>query len=107
MTCRGYLDGLVGAVRLDLRAAVHGRAVDFDARLEQGVVATRVLERTLRDLGWSGSDCGAAAAYPARVGAEIVCRVVRTGASRYVVATVTDRAGAVAIADYPGGTSRG
>ena len=30
-----------------------------------------------------------------------------TGASRYVVATVTDRAGAVAIADYPGGASRG
>lgn len=100
MICRGYVDGLVAKVRVLLRAAVAGRAVSFDARLGDGVIATRNLEGTLRRKGWSVADCGDVAAYPARVGSEIVCRVTRTGEKRYVVATVSGRAGAVMIADY-------
>jgi hypothetical protein len=99
MTCRGYLDGVVGLVRVDLHAAVRGRAVGFRARLTRGVIATRVLERTLRDQGAERADCGRTVAYPARVGARITCRVTRGGADRYVVATVADRSGAVTIAD--------
>jgi hypothetical protein len=100
MTCRGYLDGVVGVVRVELDAAVRGRAVSFEARLTGGVIATRMLERTLRQQGADRADCGRTVAYPARVGAHIVCRVTRGGADRYVVATVADRSGAVTIADY-------
>jgi hypothetical protein len=107
MTCRGYLDGLVGVVRVDLRAAVRGRAVSFDARLVHGVIATRVLERTLAGQGRTRADCGDAAAYPAHVGDRIVCRVTRGAVSRYVVATVADRAGEVTIAAYPGAGGTG
>jgi hypothetical protein len=102
MRCRGYVDGLVADVHLELWAAVHGGAVGFDARLEPGVIATRNLEDILRDQGWTGADCGTAAAYPARVGSTITCRVTRRGESRYVVARVEDRAGAVTITDYHG-----
>jgi len=100
MRCRGYVDGLVADVRVLLRAAVDGRAVSFDAQLADGVIATRNLEGTLRTQGWSAADCGDVAAYPARLGSTIVCRVSRRDDKRYVVATVHSRAGAVVIADY-------
>ncbi len=100
MTCRGYVDGLVARVGVHLEAAVAGKAVGFDARLLDGVIATRKLEQTLRGQGWTEADCGGRAAYPARVGSRIVCHVHRPADDRYVVATVSDRAGAVMIADY-------
>jgi hypothetical protein len=100
MVCKGYVDGLVARVAVHLRAAVEGRAVGFDARLLDGVIATRKLERTLRHNGWSRADCGRAPAYPAEVGRRIVCHVTNAGDDRYVVATVSDRSGAVMIGDY-------
>ena len=100
MTCRGYVDGVLARVAVHLKAAVQGRAVSFDARLLGGVIATHNLEQTLRRQGWQDADCGAAAAYPARVGSRIVCHVRRPSDAEYVVATVSDRAGAVMIADY-------
>jgi hypothetical protein len=102
MTCRGYVDGLVARVAVHLKAAVAGKAVSFDARLLDGVIATSGLEATLRRRGWTHSDCGDVPAYPARVGSRLVCRVSRPGDQRYLVATVSDRAGAVMIADYRG-----
>jgi len=104
MVCKGYVDGLVARVAVHLRAAVNGKAVGFDARLLDGVIATRKLERTLRRQGWSRAECGDVPAYPARVGIRIVCHVHRSGDDRYVVATVSDRSGAVMIADYRPGT---
>jgi hypothetical protein len=101
MTCTGYVDGLVAPVDVRLEAAVRGRAVDFDARLLDGVIATRRLTDLLRSQGWSGADCGEVAAYPARVGSRIVCRVVRGGEPRFVVATVQARSGRVMISGYP------
>jgi hypothetical protein len=100
MVCKGYVDGLVARVAVHLKAAVEGRAVGFDARLLDGVIATRKLEWTLRRDGWSHADCGDAPAYPARVGTRIVCHVTKTGDDRYLVATVSDRSGAVMIGDY-------
>ena len=100
MVCKGYVDGLVARVAVHLEAAVEGKAVGFDARLLDGVIATRKLERTLRHNGWSRADCGTAPAYPAEVGTRIVCHVTKAGDDRYVVATVSDRSGAVMIGDY-------
>jgi hypothetical protein len=100
MLCNGYVDGLVTKVHVLLTAAVQGRAVSFEARLADGLIATRNLESTLRRQGSSDADCGGVAAYPARVGSRIVCRVVRKGVQRYVVATVRSRSGMVMIADY-------
>ena len=100
MVCKGYVDGLVARVVVHLEAAVEGRAVGFDARLLDGVIATGKLERTLRHSGWTRADCGDTPAYPARVGSRIVCHVSRAGDDRYLVATVSDRSGAVMIADY-------
>jgi hypothetical protein len=100
MSCRGYVDGLVAKVQVLLKATVEGRAVSFDAWLADGMIATRTLEATLRRKGWTEADCGAVAAYPARVGDTITCRVRRSARTAYVVATVSSRAGAVTIADY-------
>jgi len=100
MTCRGFVDGVVARVAVQLRAAVAGKAVGFDAELLDGVIATRNLERTLHEQGWQRPDCGSRAAYPARVGSRIVCGVWRAAVRRYVVATVSSRSGAVMIADY-------
>jgi hypothetical protein len=102
MSCTAYVDGLVARVQVHLRAVVEGRAVGFDAELVEGVIATRRLEQTLRRQGARTSDCGAAPAYPAVVGARIVCRVTRGQRTDYVVATVTDRAGEVSITGYRG-----
>ena len=100
MVCKGYVDGLVARVAVHLRAAVEGKAVGFDARLLDGVIATRKLERTLQRQGWARADCGDVPAYPAKVGSRIVCHVHKSGDDRYVVATVSDRSGAVMIGDY-------
>jgi hypothetical protein len=100
MTCTAYVDGVLARVAVHLRAAVEGRAVSFDANLLDGLVATRNLEATLRRQGWERADCGGAPAYPATVGSRIVCHVTRASGERYVQATVTDRTGAVMIADY-------
>ncbi len=99
MTCQGYVEGLVTQVQVHLLAA-RGRRILFDARLGTGVVATRRLEDTLRSGGWTAADCGDVAAYPARVGTRIVCRVRRDTDVNYVVATVRSHAGRVTIADY-------
>ena len=106
--CTGYLDGLVGTVRVSLSRSPSG-TVEFDARLEDGVVATQNLVRRLEAEGWTGVDCGDRAAYRAEVGAQIVCAghgpAAADGAgsagpgaaTSYVVATVTDESGAVEI----------
>lgn len=100
MTCTAYVDGVLARVAVHLTAAVQGKAVSFDANLLDGVIATRNLEATLRRQGWQRADCGDAPAYPATVGSRIVCHVTRPGGDRFVQATVTDRSGAVMIADY-------
>ena len=100
ITCRAYVDGLVTKVRVHLRAAVQGKAVGFYADLADGVIATRRLEDILKGQGASDVSCGHVAAYPAVVGTRIVCRERRGGATRYVVATVSNRSGRVMIADY-------
>ena len=51
--CTGYLDGLVGTVRVSLSRSPSG-TVEFDARLEDGVVATQNLVRRLEAEGWTG-----------------------------------------------------
>jgi hypothetical protein len=100
MTCTAYVDGVLARVAVHLKAAVEGKAVSFDASLLDGVIATRKLEATLRRQGWQRADCGDAPAYPATPGSRIVCRVSRASGDRFVQATVTDRSGAVMIADY-------
>ena len=52
MTCTAYVDGVLARVAVHLKAAVEGKAVSFDARLLDGVIATRNLEATLRRQGW-------------------------------------------------------
>jgi hypothetical protein len=101
MRCRGYVDGLVAVVRVDVWSGTH-RSVRFGARIDEGVVATRRLERTLVRLGSSHPTCGGVPAYPARPGSRIVCRVTRQGRHQYLVATVTDRSGHVRITGYGG-----
>ena len=103
MTCRAYVDGLLATAPVRLSMGAPGQAVDVDAWLGDGVIATDSLEDTLRRQRWARPDCGRAAAYPARVGSRIVCRVTRDGQVRYVAATVRSRAGAVMIADFRGG----
>jgi hypothetical protein len=102
LTCRGYLDGVVGRVEVSLHAPVRGHAVDFEARLAGGVVATRTLEETLREKGLRRPDCGRIPAYPARVGLQVVCRVGPPGFVRYVVARVRDGDGTVLVTAYRG-----
>lgn len=97
--CRAFVDGLVAQVQVRLAEDDHG-GVAFDAWLEDGLVATSRLVNRLEEEGWHTVDCGSAAAYPARPGLEIVCRVHRGGTADYVVATVVDRRGGVRIADY-------
>lgn len=99
MTCRGFVDGVVAQVHVHLRTAVAGR-LGFDARLGDGVIATRTLETTLRGKGWRAADCGDTPAYPARVGSRIVCRVTGPTKRRYVVVTVSSSAGGVEISGY-------
>jgi hypothetical protein len=96
MTCTAYVDGLVAHAEVTLTASDQDTVL-FDSRLTDGVVATRLLERTLRRQRWEEPDCGDVAAYPALPASRIRCRAVRSGQSRYVVATVRDRSGGVSL----------
>jgi hypothetical protein len=99
MTCLGYLDGLTANIRVRL-SRLTGGAVSFRARLANGLIATAELERKLRADGFHHVDCGDHQAYPAVRGRKVVCRVTRNGQQRFVVATVTNRSGAVMIRGY-------
>lgn len=98
LTCEGYVDGVVGEVKVELSDG--GGQVEFDAWLVRGVVATTRLVERLEHEGFAGVDCGPTPAYPARLGLRIVCRVRGEQDVSHVVATVTDRAGHVQIAAY-------
>ena len=99
MRCTGYLDGVTAQVRVRLRA-VAGHSIAFDAKIGDGVVATHNLVAQLRGHGYTRVDCGDRPAYRSRVGLKLVCAVTDHGHRKYVVATVTDRSGEVAITDY-------
>lgn len=99
LTCKGYVDGVVGAVRVEL-SGEDRESVEFDAWLDHGVVATERLVERLEAEGYVEVDCGPTPAYPARLGMRIVCRVRGEDDVLHVVATVTDRAGHVQIASY-------
>lgn len=97
--CEGYVDGVVGEVEVRLSRGVRG-VVQFDAWLDEGIVATSRLVTRLEREGWNAVDCGPTPAYPARAGLRITCRVHEGGTAAYVVATVTDRRGEVQIEEY-------
>lgn len=99
MTCDGYFDGVPGRVRVVLGKASEG-AADFAASLTGGVIATQNLVERLRAEGYDRVDCGDRPTYAAEVGAHLVCAVTDHGSRRNIVATVTDRSGAVEIGDY-------
>lgn len=99
LECKGYVDGVVGEVEVELTEGEHGR-VEFDARLDHGVLATSRLVERLEDEGYTDVDCGPTPAYPALEGIRIVCRVDESGDPTHVVAEVTDEVGAVRIEDY-------
>lgn len=99
MTCDGYLDGVVGQVKVELTRGADG-AVEYDAWLEEGVLATDRLVQRLEDEAYSAVDCGETAAYPARVGLRLVCAVEDDGVTSYVAATVLHADGEVRIEDY-------
>lgn len=97
--CHAYVDGVVADVLVRLEQGGDG-TVAFDAELDGGLVATSELVDRLEDEGFVAVDCGDRAAYPARVGTEVVCRAHRGETEHTVVATVTDRRGAVEIAEH-------
>ena len=99
LECKGYVDGVVGTVVVELSRRTAGR-VEFDARLEEGVLAVRRLEQRLERGGYTGVDCGGTRAYPARAGMRISCTAHKGEHLSHVVATVVDRRGAVRIEDY-------
>jgi hypothetical protein len=99
LTCKGYVDGVVGKVKVELSRGERSR-VEFDAWLDHGVVATTRLVERLEDEGYVDVDCGPTPAYPARLGMRIVCRAQHDQGVEHVVATVTDRFGHVQIASY-------
>jgi hypothetical protein len=99
LTCTGWFDGVAADVEVRLRPVVGG-SLEFDARIGDGVVATRTLVRRIEQHGGTHVDCGTTPAYPARVGLEVVCATGPQAHRHYVVATVTDRAGSVEIVDY-------
>lgn len=99
LVCDGYVDGVVGQVDVELSRGAGG-AVEYDAWLQEGVLATARLVGRLEDEGYDEVDCGATPAYPARVGLRLVCEVQDAGQTVYVAATVTDSSGKVEIKDY-------
>lgn len=99
LTCVGYFDGVRAQVLVRLRTMA-GDAVGFDAEIGAGVIATRNLVERLRDHGYTHVDCGDRAAYRSVAGLRLVCAVVERGTRKYVVATVQNRSGAVAIHAY-------
>jgi hypothetical protein len=99
LTCKGFFDGVTAHVLVRLTQAPGG-AVNFDATLQNGVIATRKLVDKLSGEGYTNVDCGNTRAYPTRVGTRLVCSVRDHGEHGYVVARVTDKSGDVAISDY-------
>jgi hypothetical protein len=99
LVCKGYVDGVLGEVDVELTQG-RGGHVEFDAWLDHGVVATTRLVRRLEDEGYTDVDCGPRAAYPAAPGLRIVCRGHADGEVEHVVATVVDHDGSVRIEDY-------
>jgi hypothetical protein len=99
LACAGYFEGVTADVLVHLTRSASGD-ISFDAELRGGVLATSNLVTRLRSEGFTRVDCGDRAAYPTVVGSQLICSVTRRGAQKYVVATVTDRSGAVAIDDY-------
>jgi hypothetical protein len=99
LRCKGYVDGVVGEVLVQLTHRAGGR-VEFDARLGKGVLAMTRLVRRLQREGYGNVDCGSRPAYPTHIGMHIVCSVQRGGEVHHVVATVVDRNGAVRIERY-------
>jgi len=99
LSCRGYFDGVPAVVRVRLTAGAGGQ-VSFSAALQDGLIATRNLVRTLQHQGYDAVDCGDVPAYPAVVGSTLNCEVTKAGRTKYVVATVVNRGGRVTIADY-------
>lgn len=99
LACKGYVDGVVGDVEVELSQGEGGR-VDFDASLEGGVLATTRLVERLEAEGYAEVDCGETPAYPSEVGLRIVCSVRADDLPTYVVAEVTDPDGAVRIEEY-------
>jgi hypothetical protein len=99
LVCKGYVDGVVGEVDVELTEGRKGH-VEFDAWLDHGVVATARLVRRLEDEGYTDVDCGPLPAYPAEPGLRIVCRGHAEGEPEHVVATVVDHDGSVRIEDY-------
>jgi hypothetical protein len=99
LVCKGYVDGVVGEVDVELTEGRNGH-VEFDAWLDHGVVATTRLVRRLEDEGYTDVDCGPLPAYPAEPGLRIVCRGRAEGEAAHVVATVVDHDGSVRIEDY-------
>jgi hypothetical protein len=98
-TCQGYVDGVVGEVDVELSRRAGGE-VEFDAWLNEGIVATRRLVDRLAAEGYADVDCGPTPAYPARLGMRLVCRVQNGAETGYVVATVTGPRGEVEIEGY-------
>ncbi len=99
LVCSGYFDGITGDVEVHLTRG-RGGAVEFDAQLGSGVIATASLVRRLQDQGYTDVDCGDQAAYRSEVGSRLVCSVNDGGTTKYLVATVVDSAGSVEIEDY-------
>lgn len=96
LTCTGYFDGVRASVDLRL-THLPGGSVGFAATIGRGLVATSALEGRLRGHGYRAADCGSRPAYPSRPGLRIRCAVSRGDQRSFVVATVTDRSGDVAI----------
>ena len=96
--CTGWFSGVRADVQVRL-TRVAGGSLLFDAWIGDGVVATRQLVRRLEQRGATDVDCGATAAYPARVGLRIVCAGGPVAHRHYWVATVTDTSGSVRIVD--------
>lgn len=99
MVCDGYVDGVVGEVEVELTRAAGG-GVEYDAWLEEGILATGRLVRRLEQEGYRSVDCGDTPAYPVRVGLRLVCQVDDDGETAYVRAEVTALNGEVEIEDY-------
>jgi len=98
LACEGYVSGVRGEVRVRLTRTA--TSVNYDAELQDGVLATANLVRQLKTAGYTKIDCGDKPAYPTVVGSELVCAVGKDGNVKYVVATVLDESGMVEIKDY-------
>ncbi len=98
VTCQGYVDGVVAGVSVTLWGPPAN--LQYDARLDRGILATANLVRRLAVEGYHQIDCGHRSAYRSIVGDQIICAVTKNDRQKYVVATVTTNSGEVEISDY-------